>query len=489
MKRIVWCALLLASPALAGAQRGPAPFPHARHARLFPNCESCHAGVMRGDTARVLPTAAQCETCHNGSDVATVRWSPHPRPPNGLLAFSHPEHAARTDSAGKTCATCHTEPGAARMDVAGVRAARCFSCHTHRATAHFAEANRCRTCHVPLVRATALSVAAVSQLPTPATHDSANWVERHGVTGRNLGSCETCHARQSCLRCHLDAKRVAAIAALQPDPRVAAVVAVKPAVYFQPASHRESDFASTHGPEARREPFRCASCHARSSCQTCHIGEGASRVIDELPVEPDSPGRGRGVQLRRVGQPLPRATMPAPVRADTTARTVRVHPPDFERQHPGAARSGAMSCEGCHTQAMCSACHGAEVGHRRRFHVANFVLRHSVDAYSRETDCSSCHNTEAFCRSCHQQVGLGARGRPPGVFHTAQPQWLLQHGRAARQSLTTCTSCHQQRDCLPCHSTLGWGVSPHGPGFDAARLWKTAKPMCVRCHLSDPIKR
>jgi hypothetical protein len=120
--------------------------------------------------------------------------------------------------------------------------------------------------------------------------------------------------------------------------------------------------------------------------------------------------------------------------------------------------------------------------------VANFGMRHAADAYRRETNCASCHNTEVFCRSCHAANGVGGRGNTVEAFHTGQPQWLLQHGGAARQSLTTCASCHRQRDCMQCHSTLGWGVNPHGPGFDAARLWKQAKPMCLRCHLSDPTK-
>jgi hypothetical protein len=74
------------------------------------------------------------------------------------------------------------------------------------------------------------------------------------------------------------------------------------------------------------------------------------------------------------------------------------------------------------------------------------------------------------------------------AYHDRQPLWLNQHGQAARQEMQTCASCHQQRDCTRCHSDVGLRVNPHGPGFDAARMAKRNRQMCLTCHLKDPLK-
>ena len=146
-----------------------------------------------------------------------------------------------------------------------------------------------------------------------------------------------------------------------------------------------------------------------------------------------------------------------------------------------------MECAGCHSERFCADCHEGES--RRRYHPANFLQRHAPESYGRERDCAQCHNTEVFCRTCHEQGGLGSRGRLGLAYHTGQPLWLVQHGRAARQSLQSCTSCHAQRDCTQCHANGGWNVNPHGPGFDARRAASRNRLTCLRCHLGDPLTR
>jgi hypothetical protein len=42
-------------------------FPHQKHARLFPECETCHAGIMAGDTATNHPATSSCADCHDGT--------------------------------------------------------------------------------------------------------------------------------------------------------------------------------------------------------------------------------------------------------------------------------------------------------------------------------------------------------------------------------------------------------------------------------------
>jgi hypothetical protein len=274
------------------------------------------------------------------------------------------------------------------------------------------------------------------------------------------------------------------IATLAPDERVARLVSGKPAVYPVPDDHFAETFNRDHGARASDNNARCATCHARPSCTTCHIGRQVNPVIAAMPRR--EPGGAPGVNLRLV---LPRRREPPPSSvssADTglhSPRPVKVHDPMFRVNHKAAAAS-SPSCATCHEQRFCSDCHRGEVPNR--FHRANFVQRHAADSYGRETQCSSCHNTELFCRSCHRETGLASRGRLDAAFHDAQPLWLLQHGRAARQGLQSCATCHAQRDCLACHSTLGWGVNPHGAGFKAGRLADRNATQCLMCHLRVP---
>lgn len=483
-------ALLLAIAPVA-AQRGGqrSAFPHQRHATLFPLCEGCHEGIRTGNAALTFPSEDVCRNCHNGTDEREVTWH-RPQRGQGLLHFSHPEHAGQTDSASRACTVCHAVASPrSRMDVERARPENCLGCHTHRAPAHLSEENRCATCHVALTAATGLTVERIAALPRPPSHEQPGFISGHRP-GSDLAaaSCATCHARESCARCHVNASTLPLVASLGSDARVASLAAGREAVYPLPLDHEGAGFPTGHGAEARERPERCATCHARPSCTTCHTGSGASDVLGRLPAGdkagpsgvrlmlPPSSVRGRPP----VGLLVARAeTLPA-----KAPRVVRVHEDGFRLAHGTQAAAGRLTCDGCHAQQFCSDCHAGE--NQRRFHPANFTQRHAADSYGRESDCAACHNTEAFCRTCHQQSGLASKGRLDAAFHNAQPQWLLQHGRAARQGLQSCTTCHAQRDCLTCHSTLGWGVSPHGPGFQAERLATRNATQCLMCHLKVP---
>lgn len=483
---VVAAAALL--PPANAPQESASPFPHEKHQRLFPLCASCHAGIPAGDARTSMPSEASCRECHNGTDAAAVTWRRTERPA-GLLRFSHPEHARQVDSAGRSCAACHGTDSTSSMQVEPAAPPACLNCHTHRATDHLADDNRCAVCHVPLTRATSLTPDHIGSLPKPASHQRADFVSTHKpVTPTAAASCAVCHARESCSRCHVNAGSDSLIASLDRDPRVARVVTGKPAVYPVPADHHSGDFVHSHGELARVNTARCATCHARPSCTTCHIGTVANPVIARMPMA--ERGGATGVALRLVPARRRPLLSPAALRPDTTPRTVhavRVHEADFRTNHKSAAAVSVQSCSGCHEQRFCSDCHAGEGS--RRFHVANFVQRHAADSYGRETQCASCHNAELFCRSCHRESGLASRGRLDAAYHDAQPQWLLQHGRAARQGLQSCATCHAQRDCLACHSTIGWGVNPHGPGFRAGRAAARNATQCLLCHLKVPGRR
>jgi hypothetical protein len=476
MRFVLRMLALLAIPVGLWAQ-GDAAFPHARHARLFPTCSGCHAGITTGDASRSFPPVALCASCHDGTVQQRVRWTVPVRRGAGLLVFSHVTHATKAKDV--TCESCHAPSGAtAWMNVAHPVPEQCLACHTHSASAHLADDNVCTTCHRTLVAAVALSDAQVAAIPRPPSHARADFLSVHGAAARaTAANCATCHARESCLRCHVDGARVPVIQALGADARIARLVAGKAPVYPAPADHRAAQFTLVHGATAKADPARCATCHARPSCETCHTGDGARDILRRIPDAHEATVP--GVRLRlSTSQPRP---------GDSTAYKVSMHAAGFALSHAAEASSGALQCASCHAQRFCSDCH---VGERvtRRYHVANFVSTHAPLAYGRETNCSACHSTEAFCRDCHRQAGLAAKSNVRStVFHNAKPLWLLQHGGAARQDLNSCTTCHQQTYCMQCHSDNGSRINPHGPGFNAATMSSKNPQLCLVCHFKNPL--
>lgn len=458
----------LAPGGAAFAQRSG--FPHTRHAKLFPNCAGCHEGIFSGVASRQLPAASACTTCHNGRDVREVTWSgasTTKRPTN--LRFSHSEHATTSAARGSlaTCTSCHTTAGdTAWMHVRPAQAAGCLTCH--RAPEHLAESATCKNCHVTLVEARSLTVSQIAAFPKPPSHAQPAFASAHAPrSDADVARCATCHTRESCTRCHVNAAKLPVIAQLGSDTRVAELMRGRAAVYPIPASHTQQGWELEHGAPAVKGAQGCANCHTQASCRSCHIGAKGEGAIAQL-----SPPATLASQRVTIGV--------APSRK-------AVHPRDFAKAHKSTAASGRLDCLGCHEQRQCTSCH--EGSGSRRYHAANFVGRHASDAYGQEQNCSSCHRTETFCRSCHQQTGVTVSGARTGAVHTGQPLWLLQHGQAARQGLTGCTSCHQQRDCLACHSNLGLHVNPHGLDFNASRMSARNKAMCMTCHVKDPLQK
>ncbi|MGH7675132.1 MAG: hypothetical protein ACREMV_07655, partial [Gemmatimonadales bacterium] len=85
---------------------------------------------------------------------------------------------------------------------------RCLTCHEIR-TAHLASPDSaCAVCHVPLVEAVRLTRADIAAFVAPASHSEAGFAgsDGHGTAASaGRGSCATCHARDFCLVCHVDA--------------------------------------------------------------------------------------------------------------------------------------------------------------------------------------------------------------------------------------------------------------------------------------------
>lgn len=461
-------ALLLAAVGPAGTtaqETSEAAFPHDDHAGLFPVCTGCHEGAESGEAEEMHPEPALCVTCHDGRDQDLVYWR-GPADRATTLAFDHATHRRAVGEAGEgespSCSGCHTPEGAPRKGVERAVAGACFGCHAHRGDDHYVDAE-CSTCHRPLAE-TRLPRERVEGFPVPSTHDRPEFLALlHGEqVDESIDSCATCHTGEQCADCHVDPEGVEPVKEM-PSAGLASQVPALQARYPVPDSHGKDDFLETHGRDL--EPAECSTCHTRESCTSCHAEEDAPAALARLPSGDDVEAPGASVGRRE---------------PDSHAS------PWFAEDHEALAAAGERSCTGCHTEGWCVDCHGEtdDPG----YHPPNFSMQHASRAYGREMECANCHDTSVFCRDCHAQLGMGARGRRGGGFHDREPAWLLRHGQAARQTLESCASCHQQRDCLQCHSETGaFRVSPHGPDFDARRLFDRNPQVCFACHTSDPL--
>lgn len=336
----------------------------------------------------------------------------------------------------------------------------CLSCHEHRADEHYVDA-ACATCHRPLAES-GFDVARIRDLPEPASHDEPAFLSgEHGrLADAGTTTCAVCHTRERCISCHVAAEPSGSVAELPAAPGDMELPPFE-ARYPTPESHERAGWLTGHGREASADA--CSTCHTRQSCTTCHTEERppvVARLADAGRTE--APGA---------------AVERTPPESHAS--------PFFPTDHGTAASARPQGCAACHAEATCTECHASESG--SRFHPSNYLAEHASEAYGRRLECSSCHDTSVFCRDCHEQLGMGSRGRLGAGFHDGQAGWLFRHGQAARQQLESCASCHGQRDCLQCHSQRGaFRVNPHGD-MDLERFADRNREICFACHLSDPL--
>lgn len=444
-------------------------FDHPKHAKLFVTCATCHRGAEAAGQP-MLPSAPSCGACHDGTTEKRVEWSPRPGPRVSNLRFDHLRHGALRRARGDTtssCTDCHAEKGATWMRVRGPSAPQCIGCHTPGRAPHLAQPDSaCASCHVPLAQAPALTPARIAGFPIPESHRASAFLTKagHGRGAERQGrqraaaSCATCHARDFCATCHVDAPEVAAIQALSPDPRALAIQHELKA----PPSHQAANFEAVHGMLATGRDASCRTCHSQESCLACHRAAAPPAV---LALFRSGPGRGEG--------------------AKTTQRLPASHSPSWRERHGSFASASMKSCASCHARDECLTCHLPTTAKRNGYHPSGYLTRHPADAYTRSNSCGDCHNTGEFCQTCHNQAGLSARRTLLGAagYHDGNRQFLFGHGQAARQGLESCVTCHVERDCLTCHSSIkGRGFSPHGPGFDPERMLRKNPQLCMACH-------
>jgi hypothetical protein len=248
----------------------------------------------------------------------------------------------------------------------------------------------------------------------------------------------------------------------------------------KPDDHGLAGWLAEHAQRAEADVTLCAACHARDYCSACHVNANEVPQIQALKSDP------------KVAEYVASKRWPAPPG----------HTPFFREDHKAVAAAATSSCQTCHVvERQCQTCHlGSETVERRRdaperrdvdlYHPADFVSQHSAAAFNREAECSTCHNPQVYCQSCHASLGYGSSdGRTDTGFHNASPGFQFGHGQAARQGLESCAACHRQDDCLACHSAKsGRNINPHGPNFDADQLRSKNKGFCLLCHFSGQIE-
>jgi predicted CXXCH cytochrome family protein len=215
--------------------------------------------------------------------------------------------------------------------------------------------------------------------------------------------------------------------------------------------------------------------HPQLGCETCHGVPEVEGAKQPARAETCLPCHGNGAtEHLAIGQnPCEHCHLdPKPG-----------HTPDFATQHGTAAAAELPQCSSCHVESFCVDCHDGPVNPQSDYHPANFVMRHGAESWASVMECAECHSTEVFCRDCHSNQGVAPDGRTAGGYHDGVANWLQQHGVAARQDLEGCVSCHQQTECLACHSAKsGWRINPHGPDFDATRAEDRSTQSCGICH-------
>ena len=188
-----------------------------------------------------------------------------------------------------------------------------------------------------------------------------------------------------------------------------------------------------------------------------------------------------GAAVRGGAQPY----SPGP-RADPRVKAPDDHGQDYLERHGVVAKAQSSACSPCHLERECLDCHA---GSKRdiELHPPGYLVFHALEARTNAASCDSCHSAQTFCKNCHDSVRAGTRGpaAPRASLRFHPPSWLGEvagpnHADEARRNLRLCTSCHQERDCVECHTN----VNPHPAGWrQRCRALLRADPRsCSACH-------
>src|SRR5690606_31473250 len=251
-----------------------------------------------------------------------------------------------------------------------------------------------------------------------------------------------------------------------------------------PEDHERPNFLlDVHGEMAQANAERCAACHTREKCTSCHVDVEGVQAIAAIPAAPE------GFPLGQLGARYP--TPPSHLDRDW-----------LEEHGDGATR---QSCGTCHTREDCASCHveplpeaarelpsrggllptghpptggrqvgpairggrpapialqvqdtsrrrsqGPGVGLERRMPPSHaprsFYEDHAALASAQPQNCEACH-TRQSCEDCHD-----APASPS--FHPRN--FTANHASAAYGRRLECSTCHETRTfCRSCHIQQG----------------------------------
>ena len=348
------------------------------------------------------------------------------------MDHSHPAHVALR------CERCHEGASQSQhaRDLLWPREATCNPCHAEQTARENPDEARCGTCHVGTPVDGGFEVAS-SSVPTARLHFSHATHSRvgvrcldchEGVTESALATRSHLPTMRSCFRCHGDGSA---------------------------ASNERSQGAN---PRSSRQLEG-----ARGECETCHLTRPDGRLRTHYPE----------------GAMLPPDWMHG-----------MVHDRDFLVRHRWVAADAPDTCASCHAERECADCHDGRV-RPESVHPNDYLTTHATEAHRDVPRCSSCHTTQRFCTECHARLGLSPMSAPGAIsgapFHP--PGFSRAHGDDARRALTTCASCHSERDCTTCHGAtgIGVGISPHPPSFTSScrAAFERNPRACVTCHGAD----
>ncbi len=475
----------------------------ADHADIETECKSCHVAFDRDKQSEL------CMDCHE--DVAADRGSKQGF--HGLdryaqrrdCSFCHVDHEGRDanivpldESSFKHKATDFPLHGK-HEDVA------CGDCHES-GKKHREASSDCVTCHE------ADNVHGETMGPACGDcHSPVDWAEfnfDHDTTGFNLigkhrqAACLDCHADQTfletpttCYGCHASDDAHDGRSGRECD-----------------SCHKPTDWLDTSFNHARDTSFDLTGKHAMLTCDDCHSEDPFS---DQLTTTCFSCHEDDDNHDRHFGESCDSCHV-----TDEWAQVAFDHNVDTKHALRGAHTS--VECTACHIEPVfdaqppstCGNCHeeddphkgtqGAmcEDCHNEHSWTESVFFDHDLTRFPllgkhKDTDCTSCHETQRFrdasmeCKSCHEPDDPHGDRFPSecAVCHSPVDwsNWRFDHDKQTSfpldgaHSYADCETCHRQSldvqlrmgsRCNDCHRTDD--IHNGEFGFD-----------CGRCHSTD----
>jgi hypothetical protein len=200
---------------------------------------------------------------------------------------------------------------------------------------------------------------------------------------------------------------------------------------------------------------------------------------------------------------------------------------NYVKLHKFHANKSNADCAMCHDQNSCDACHtatntmvevnlandfyrpyetysvvdGAKIQKVARVHDINYRFTHGMDLRGKTSDCTTCHQTETFCVTCHTSDyndyalsgTMPATHKVPGFFTFGVGSGGGEHAKLAKRDIERCTACHDVNgndpSCVMCHydhdGIKGTNPKTHVAGFlkDIQGDWHyDDNAVCFNCH-------